>query len=368
MGVNLKLIILGTRGIPAHHGGFETFAENLSLYLVKKNWDVTIYCQESGTDKTHETKWKGITRVHIHVGHSGPLGTVIFDFKSILHSLRFSGVFLTLGYNTAIFNCLYRLKKKPNIINMDGLEWKRKKWNSFAKAWLLLNEYAGCWLGNHLIADNPHIAKHLETRVAEEKITTIPYGAREILAADEDILKIYGLKKNNYAILIARAEPENSILEIVTAFSSLKRNANLVVMGDFKPISNAYHKEVIDAASSEVLFPGAIYQPETIGALRFFARFYVHGHQVGGTNPSLVEALGAGNAVLAYDNNFNRWVANDAAIYFNDIKSAESAFTLLFNEQKQLATLKTSAIKNFREHFQWETILFQYEQLLLRWL
>ena len=187
------------------------------------------------------------------------------------------------------------------VINMDGVEWRRQKWGGVAKAWFWINDWAGCWLGNHLVADHPEIKKHLATRVSASKITMIPYGSDRVDAADHSLIAPYGLTPDSYAILIARAEPENSILEVVRAWSRQPRGCKLVVLGRYFP-DHVYQRAVQAAASEEVTFPGAIYEKPVVQALRFHARFYVHGHQVGGTNPSLVEALGAGNAVLAHDN------------------------------------------------------------------
>jgi glycosyltransferase involved in cell wall biosynthesis len=360
-----RLIILGIRGVPASHGGFETFAEYLCRFLVAKNWGITVYCQEEGRGSIYESEWEGVSRIHIPVKNSGPLGTIIFDFKSVAHSLRQSGVFLTLGYNTAIFNMLHRLTGKKNIINMDGIEWKRQKWGLVARTWFWINERLGCWFGNHLVADHPEIESHLATRVARKKITMIPYGGKEILQADDSVLSEYGLEKNKYAILIARAEPENSILEVVTAFSGKQRGFKFVVLGNYTPESNVYHKAVLEAASSEVIFPGAIYDADKIDALRLFARVYVHGHQVGGTNPSLVEALGAGNAVIAHDNKFNRWVAKEGAVYFESTKEASDKFDQIFNSEALSEKLKKHTIENFAKNFQWEDILSEYEDLLV---
>lgn len=365
---NKHLNILGIRGIPAQHGGFETFAEYLSLFLVKKGWAVTVYCQEDGAGDLYESEWQGVKRIHIPIKNTGPLGTIFFDFKSIVHSLRHKGVFLTLGYNTAVFNVLHTLAGKKNIINMDGIEWKRKKWGRVAKIWFWLNERFGCWFGAHLVADHPKIKDHLATRVARDKITMIPYGGREITIANEQVLAEYDLVKGQYAIYIARAEPENSVLEMVQAFAVKRRDFKLVVLGTFSPEKNAYHKAVINAASDEVIFLGAIYEVDKIAALRHFCRFYVHGHQVGGTNPSLVEALGAGNAILAHDNVFNRWVAKEGAVYFKEVDSMAQAYDQLIADDDLVTNLQFSVNDNFRKNFQWQDILEQYEYLFHKYL
>ncbi|WVM92881.1 DUF1972 domain-containing protein [Halopseudomonas pachastrellae] len=171
--------ILGIRGIPAAHGGFETFAEHLSLYLASKNWKVIVYCQEEGAGHIWQDEWHGIQRMHIPVQRTGPLGTIIFDWKSTLHAAREKSPCLILGYNTAIFTLILRLLGIYSFINMDGIEWSRAKWGPIAKLWFWLNDWAGCWLGNHLIADHPEIAKHLRTRVSNKKITTIAYGQKK---------------------------------------------------------------------------------------------------------------------------------------------------------------------------------------------
>ena len=329
------LRILGIRGLPAKHGGFETFAESFALYLVKHGWRVVVYCQAEADQMHGPDVWRGVELVHIPVRQQGALGTIVFDWKSTRHAARSDGLILTLGYNTAVFCALYRLRRRTNLINMDGIEWKRDKWSRVARTWLLLNEFAGCWLANHLIADNPEIAKHLKTRVTKTKITMIPYGSTEITDAEVERLADFGLTPHRYAIVVARPEPENSILEIVTAFSQMDRGFKLVVLGNFEKANPEYRKRVFEAASAEVLFPGAIYESQTLHALRYFAVAYVHGHRVGGTNPSLVEALGAGSPVIAHDNKFNRWVAGDKNLFFFFLCCISSA----------LASIKVS-IKN----------------------
>lgn len=363
--------ILGTRGIPAQHGGFETFAESLALYLVSRGWNVTVYCQldcdNDASREIIEERWRGIRLLHIPVANRGALGTIIFDWRSTLHAAREAGLVLTLGYNTAVFCVLYRLMGIVNIINMDGLEWMRKKWSMPAKTWLYINERLGCWLGNHLIADHPEIKAHLVTRVAPHKISMIPYGADAVDSADASLLNRYGLSIGGYIIVIARPEAENSILEIVQAFSQKRRGMNLVVLGKYTPEENEYHRRVVDAASSEVKFIGGVYHKPIVNALRLFARFYVHGHTVGGTNPSLVEALGAGLPVLAHDNKFNRWVAGRGAHYFAGTDECAFFMDMLCKNDAAVLESKTDSIQQFEKRFRWETVHRSYEQLLEQW-
>lgn len=361
-----KLSILGCRGIPGNHGGFETFAERLSRYLVTRDWKVTVYCEDYTGKQVSEEYWNGIRLVHIPVPKSSAAATILFDWKSTLHAAREGNLILTLGYNTALFCGWYRLKGLTNVINMDGLEWRRQKWSAPEKAWLYLNERFGCWFGNHLVADHPEIANHLATRVPRKKITMIPYGADRVGRADESLIEPYGLTPNNYSIIIARPEPENNILEIVSAFSSKQRNAKLVVLGNYRPGKNDYHRKVLEAASDEVVFPGGIYDLPTVGALRYHATLYLHGHSVGGTNPSLVEAMGAGASVLAHNNHFNRWVAGPGAHYFKNELECAQAFDALLNNADELRRMKQASIKRFKEGFSAEIECRTYEELLER--
>lgn len=357
------LRILGIRGLPASHGGFETFAEALALYLVRQGWRVIVYCQEEGTAPLHEDRWQGVERVHVAVRQAGALGTVVFDWLATAHAAQHKDLCLTLGYNTAAFCARLRLAGVPNVINMDGIEWRRAKWGLVAKTWFWLNERAGCWLGDHLVADHPLIKQHLATRTQESRITTIPYGADKLLAADVSHVTGYGLAPNGYWTVIARPEPENSLLEIVTGFSARPRGAKLVVLGRYDD-SIEYHRAVQAAAGPEVVFLGAIYDKQVVQALRFFCQGYVHGHQVGGTNPSLVEALGAGNAVVAHDNGFNRWVAGDGAAYFTDAGSMDRLLTMLLASPAQLQAMKLASTQRFEDGLTWPAVLQAYERLL----
>ena len=361
------LRILGTRGVPAAHGGFETFAEKLALYLVNKGWRVVVYCQDDGAGPMLEDKWQGIERVRFPVAALGPKGTVVFDWRSTAHAARHSDLCLTLGYNTALFCTLLRLKGVPNLINMDGIEWSRAKWGPVAKSWFWLNERAGCWLGNHLVADHPQIKVHLQTRVAGNKITTIAYGADAITSASPEPVLSLGLQPGRFFTLIARAEPENSILDIVRGFSASPRGHHLVVLGHYEEC-NAYHRAIKAAASGEVKFVGAIYETAVVRALRFHSTVYIHGHQVGGTNPSLVEALGAGNPVIAHDNRFNRWVAGEGAVYFDGAESLSALLGQLLSRPTTLENLRRLGQLRFGSAFTWPSILEQYERLLERFL
>ncbi|MFO0947997.1 MAG: DUF1972 domain-containing protein [Planctomycetota bacterium] len=251
-----RLQILGTRGIPASHGGFETFAEDLALHLVGRGWKVTVYCQvdaKGGEKEIVESEWQGVRLVHVPIGTPGALGTVFFDWKSTWHAAARGELVLTLGYNTALFCAIHRLRGVRNVINMDGLEWKRTKYGFAKRAWMYVNEWLGAWFGQRLVADHPEIARHLESRTRVEKIVTIPYGARAVEQANVGKLAEYGLEAGRYALVIARPEPENNILEIVRAYSRRKRGMPLVVLGNYEV--EGYPARVREVAGKKYFSP-----------------------------------------------------------------------------------------------------------------
>jgi glycosyltransferase involved in cell wall biosynthesis len=358
--------ILGTHGVPAAYGGFETAAENVGLFLVAQGWRVVVYCQVPGSGPVTEDVWNGLERVLIPVATEGWRGTSKFDLISIRHAAKFRDVCLTFGYNTAIFNTLQRVKRIPLVINMDGIEWSRARWGKARQAILYVNERIACFVGNELIADHPEIETYLATRARPAKISMITYGAHAVTDAPDAPARALGLDPGRYATLICRPIPENSIVELVAGFSARPRGWKLVVLGSYDRDADDYHRQVLDSASEEVVFAGAVYDPETVAALRFHSGLYLHGHTVGGTNPSLVEAMAAGNPVLAHDNPYNRWTAGDAAAHFQTVEDVDRTITSLLEDSQRLAVMSNAARSRHAEEFTWEHVAGQYEAILDR--
>ncbi len=355
--------ILGIRGLPAKHGGFETFAERLAPYLVKAGWKVTVYCQQPGSGPTTEDSWQGVRRVNIHCGKDTALNSVIFDWRSNLHARKEKGICLTLGYNTGAFMALLKRKGISNLINMDGIEYDRAKWGPIAKIWFRFNEWAAVRLADHLIADHPEIEKHLRAKTQHKDIAVIAYGADKLAEPPVKAVEDLGLVPKRYLTVIARPEPENSLLEIVRAFSAQPRGVTLAVLGNYSS-TVPYHRAVREAASDEVRFLGAIYDTQVVAALRYHSLAYVHGHRVGGSNPSLIEAMGAGNAVFAQDNKFNRWVVGKGACYFASEVQLAAMFSCYLGEPAKLKALSDAATVRHAEALTWPHILAQYEHLV----
>jgi glycosyltransferase involved in cell wall biosynthesis len=359
-----RLRILGTRGIPNRHGGFEACAQQLAPWLVERGWQVTVYCQEDpGAARTTDT-WRGVTLERVPAPYRGARGSLWFDAHTAGHAARHDDLLLTLGFNTAVIFPWYRLRGRRHVVNMDGIEWRRAKWSLPVRGWFWVNSWIAGSAAHRLIADHPAIASMLAARGWRHRTTMVPYGAERVESAPLDALTALGLQPRRYGLVIARPEPENSILEIVRAWSASSRGRPLVVLGTYEP-GHRYHAAVRAAAGPDVLFPGAMYDPLAVQSLRHHARLYVHGHTVGGTNPSLVEALGAGSPVLAHDNVFNRWVAGSGARYFSNSAECAAALDALLDDDLALAAMRTASYARHGEAFTWDLVLPAYEQVLL---
>lgn len=366
--VRPKIFILGTRGVPAAHGGFETFAERLGLFLVSRGWEVAIYCQRDVKKverRLSEDRWSGIERINVEIGTNGPKATLFFDWICVRDAATKSGICLVLGYNGAAFLPLLRLYGRKIITNMDGLEWRRPKWSLPVRRWFYVNEWIAAKTSHRLVADHPEIAKHLATRRTQDAIAMIPYGADPVTTAPEAPVQALGLSPDRYLLSVSRIEPDNNILVLVEAFSRVRRGVPLVVVG-FVDQQTHYGRAVLAAASDEVVFPGPIYDNPQVQALRFHARAYLHGHTVGGTNPSLVEALWAGNAVIAHDNAFNRWTADGAGLFFRDVDECADRIETVIDRPELLARLRSSARAQAAKRFNSADVFSAYEQEFLQ--
>lgn len=358
--------ILGTHGVPASYGGFETAAEHVGKHLVADGWNVTVYCQLDGRGPVTEDEWQGMHRVLIPEHRETWKGTSSFDLKSIRHAMGARTrheVWLTFGYNTAVFDILPRLRGVRHVFNMDGMEWTRARWGWKQKAILFANERFAGLIASVLIADHPRIARYLRRNFGARRVRTVAYGAHAVLDAPTGPATELGLVPGEYAMVVCRPVPENSVLEIVQAWSRRARGRTLVVVGPFEA-EDDYRRKVRAAASDEVVFPGPIFDQEMMSALRFHSRAYLHGHTVGGTNPSLVEAMAAGSAVIAHDNPYNRWVAGTGAQYFGDAAELAELLDRLLDDDASLQRMASASRERHAAEFTWEHIGAQYAEIL----
>ena len=268
-----------------------------------------------------------------------------------------------LGYSVAFAFFLPAIFREKFIVNMDGLEWKRTKWSNFAKKYLRTMEYLAAKWATILVADAEGIADYLKKQYGRpDKVVMIPYGA-DIINTPPNPARLtpYGLEAGNYYLVVCRLEPENHVLEIIQGFAKTASKRKLVIVGDYQA-DTPYTKLLTSHKNERVVFPGSIYDTEQLTALRYHCCAYLHGHSVGGTNPSLLEAMACGNFVIAHDNVFNREVTDNQAWYFTD---SEEVKRLLGKLESEGPPEKTTAIyKEIMESkYNWEVVADSYAGL-----
>jgi len=360
----MKLAIIGTRGIPCRYGGFETFAEKLSLGLVQKGHEVTVYCSPryiSRRSKSHVN----IRRIFIPSIPLKSLEKISHAMFSVLHNLfEDDDIILMLGVSPVLFSWLLRLFGKKIVINIDGLEWKRKKWSKIASLYLRLSEKLAGKLCHEVVTDSLEIQKYYNKKYGKEAVY-IAYGAEYVNDSDEDVIKRYMLKKNRYILQVCRLEPENNSHLVIKEFLKIKSDLELVVLGD-NPYDAKYLKYLRSFKNPKIRFLGAIYGHEYKSILRN-AYCYVHGHEVGGTNPALLEALAAGKCALVLDVPYNLEVIRDAGISFSKREGdlAEKLNKLIKNPTI-LEEYEGKALTRIEEAYTWDKIIKEYESLFLR--
>jgi glycosyltransferase involved in cell wall biosynthesis len=312
----VRLAILGTRGIPARYGGFETFAEQLATRLATRGIAVTVFCP-SPAPKKDET-YKGITLKFVKSPSLGKYSEMFWDAKCFCIARRNFDVVYMLGLGGAFAAWVPRVSRAKVWVNTDGIEWKRSKFTMLQRGYLALAEALSVLFASRIVADSAAIAKYLKGRYPLLKyVSTIAYGANipKSLPA-KGLIEQWGLPPEGYYILVCRLEPENHVLEIVTGYELSGSPLPLVILGNIEN-PNDYVRDLLSHQSERVRFIGTVYEGQTLAALRFYARAYIHGHSVGGTNPSLLEAMACSNLVIAHDNPFNREVLGDSGLYFS---------------------------------------------------
>ena len=360
MGKTLNIAILGSRGIPCGYGGFETCAEELGSRLVEYGHRVTVYCLRKYT-KGDDPYYKGIKRVFLPSAQIKSLEKIVFSLFSLFHVIFTNNdVVLMLGVSASAFCFLPRLVGKRVIINVDGLEWKRKKWGRVAAFYLRLSERAACYTANEVVTDAKHIQTYYRTRYRLNTVY-IPYGVRSNPTSSNGILRSLGLNAGEYVLYVSRLEPENNPLLVRRAFERVKTEKRLVMLGD-APYAQNYIKKVRDTRDGRILFPGAIYGDGYL-ELQSNAYSYIQATEVGGVHPALVEAVGFGNCIVALDVPEHREVLDDAAIYFDGTESDLTRNLQEVLDNPDLRSKYRERVKPLAHKYRWEHITKEYESL-----
>jgi len=351
----MKIAILGTRGIPARYGGFETFAEELSRRLAQRGHIVSVYCREP----YEQSMYLGVRRRQLPTIRHKYLDTLAHTGLSTFH-LLFNRVDVALYCNAAnaIYCWLPRLVGVPVALNVDGLERHRKKWNALAKAWYALSERLATFTPNEVVTDALAIQTYYRERYHRAS-TMIPYGAEPSRVTSEDVLTELGLTRDRYVLYVSRMEPENNGLLVREAFEKLDTEQKLALIGD-APYADEYIRRVRDTRDPRVVLPGAIYG-QGYAELQSHCYCYVHATEVGGTHPALIEAMGRGALVLYLENPENTEVAGGAGLPFRQDNLTEVLRRALAMHPGERRGWQEKAVARVRERYSWEAVTSEYE-------
>jgi glycosyltransferase involved in cell wall biosynthesis len=358
--LSLRIAILGTKGIPNNYGGFEQFAEYLSKGLVQRGHQVTVYNPHFHPYKADMLHGVKIRRMYSPEKSIGSAANYIYDFICLRHAVKqHYDIIYEAGYGSAAFSYLFFSFSNTTLVtNMDGLEWKRAKWNKLIQWVTKLSEKIAIKKSHHLISDNIGIQEYYRSE-HNAKSFYLPYGATPVEHFDESILAKYGLVKGKFYLLIARIEPENNIEMVVTAFNNLLSEEQLIIIGN---INNKFSKRIVESAksNSSIKFLGGIYDKSHLDSLRHYSKAYIHGHSVGGTNPSLLEAMACESFIIAHDNNFNKGVLGENAFYFNSEENLRKIINSFSQDEYKLQSRKANK-KIIMENYNWEKIIQDHE-------
>lgn len=355
----MRIAILGTRGIPANYGGFETFAEELSKRLVARGHKVTVYCRE----RHAAGEYCGVHLIWLPTIHHKYFDTLVHTFLSSLHlAVRRADVALYCNAANAIFTILPRLTGIPVALNVDGIERKRRKWNALARAWYRMSEYLSTFLPNQFVSDAQAIREYYKQTYGKDSVF-IPYGAESGRVGTKTVLDRLGLEPYGYFLYVSRLEPENRALEVRQAFERTSTTMKLALIGD-APHAQDYIQRVHDTKDPRIVMPGAIYGPgyRELGSWCFA---YIQATEVGGTHPALIEAMGRGNLILYLETPENVEVCGDAGLPYRDEEGLRARIeqAIAMNEA-ECETLRTKAARRAAERYDWNAVTTQYENLL----
>ena len=380
-----KFFIVGTKGVPANYGGLETFAHEISIRLVKSNFDVYVTCEKTVDQPEGPAEFEGVKLIYVNAP-SNNLRTLISDTRSLSKCLKIADkedVIYILGYGVGPFawNVIRKIKQKgvKFWLNPDGLEWKRPRWSRPARAYLQFSEKFLLKRSDKIICDAAAIKDfHADYyNISNDLMEVIEYGApkvemptEESLKKRETFLSKYNLKLGNYYTYVGRFVADNNMELMVRGVLESHLDHKLLVLARHE-VNDPFYlklKSIIKESGKEgkVILSGGVYDHELLMALRQGEYAYLHGHEVGGTNPALVEAMGLGSFIIALNTVFNVEVLQDAALFFN--KNVED-FKLALVKADQLSDsdrmiYREKALKRVKDHYNWERITDLYETAL----
>lgn len=369
----MKIAIFGARGVPAAWGGFDTFVTELAPRLVEAGHEVTLYTMPKYTGEDVGTHFRGVRVVRIPTVYGKFTETVLHEFLSSLHAVfqPRQDIYYVLGCRTVWAYLPQLLMLRRLVINTDGLDWQRRKWGRLARFYLKVNYWLARHISRYLVSD----AKELQKFYMEEYGTHSAFltnGGHVLEVEDQarhrEILKEYGVEPGSYFLVACRMEPENNIDIIVREYVRSSAKEQLCIAGGAN-YESEYLKELEATRDPRVRFLGPVYADGHIEALHLGAKGYIHGHEVGGTNPSLLKAMGCGNLILAHDVRFNREVLGGNGILWT--KEPGSLSAALDRVDRDADALRAEAASACRERitqfYSWDKVARDHERYF-RWV
>jgi len=356
----MKMGIVGSRGLPPRYGGYETFTSRLVPFLTKEGFEVIVYTLS--TLKKEPYNFPGVHRVFITVPPVKALEKLCLSVFSTFRAafVEKVDVILYLGVSGGIVMWIPKLLGIPTAVNTDGLEWKRSRWPIWGRWFLKLLERLSVKFADKVIADSMAIGDYLKKEYGVES-TFIAYGCSECVEDDkswEELKRTYNIESGGYYLVVGRAVPENNYSVICEGFLKSNSRKKLIFVTNEVP-------DWLKVASDKVIYAGPIYDSLKLNTLRKNAFAYIHGHSVGGTNPSLLEAISCENLVIAYDVPFNREVLGDFALYFKDSASLSQIINSLENGNVPYMEEIRAYYKSIRaERYNWEKVGEAYVRLI----
>lgn len=358
----MRLAILGTRGVPANYGGFETFAEQLGARLVDRGHQVTVYGRSAFVPRGIQ-KHRGMTVVRLPAPRSKYLETVVHTLFAAFHALsrRYDVVYVCNSANVPAV-ILLMLARRRVVLNVDGLEWKRAKWNRVGRTYYRVCAWVAARLPVHVVTDAEVIRRHYEQAYGRST-AFFPYGTEVGRTPDDGTLARLGLEAERYVLYVSRLEPENNAHVVIEAYMGVRTDLPLAIVGD-APYASEYILSLRRTQDRRVRFLGAVYG-HGYNVLRSNAAAYVQATEVGGTHPALVEAMGAGNSIAANDVPEHRETLGDAGLYYRGSEALTSQLQSILDDQDLAATLASRARERAIAKFSWDRVTADYESWLL---
>jgi glycosyltransferase involved in cell wall biosynthesis len=362
----VRIAMIGTRGVPARYGGFETAVEEIGKRLAASGHEVTVYCRG---DRHPEPEYEGMRLVHLPAVKQKVAETLSHTGLSVLHAagrrVTRRGPDVALVFNAANAPLLPALRalRIPVATHVDGLEWKRTKWSGPGRRYYQTAESLAVRWSDALISDARGIQEYYRERFQAESVF-IAYGAPLLEEPNVGKLREIGYEPGEYHLVVARFEPENHVHLKVEGYRASAATKPLVVVGS-APYADAYTEQVHGLAGGDprIHFLGGVWDQELLDALYAGALTYLHGHSVGGTNPSLLRAMGAGASVIAYDVVFNREVLGESGRFFGDVAGLAQEIEIAEADPWAAADRGGAARKHAAQHYVWNDVAQEYERL-----